>query len=215
MKPFTPAELERVSAAVVAAERESSGEIVPYIVQRSDDYHHAAWRALATGVVLILLLSIGLQLFSEIWLPLTPLEVAFAALGLGAAGFLLVLTVPWCTRLFAGRELMAHRVRLRAQEAFLAEEVFSTRERTGILLFVSLLERQVVVLGDSGINAKVSQREWDGVVRGLVRGMKQGRPIDGLVDAIGRCGDLLAYYGVTRRPDDADELADNLRVSKE
>ena len=39
-----------------------------------------------------------------------------------------------------------------AMAAFVEEEVFSTRDRTGILLFLSLFEHRVVVLGDSGIN---------------------------------------------------------------
>jgi putative membrane protein len=215
MTVFTPATFERVAEAVKAAERQTSGEIVPFVVQRSDHYHEAPWRAMAAGVVIVLLVSISVQLFTEIWIPLTPLEVALAALGLGAIGYLLAAFVNPCTRMFAGRETMSHRVHQRAGEAFLAEEVFATRERTGILLFVSLLEQRVVVLGDSGINAKVAKEDWEGIVRMIVAGMKRGQPADGLVEAIGRCGELLAQHGVARRADDTDELSDNLRMSKE
>ena len=81
------------------------------------------------------------------------------------AGMALTHFVPSVKRLLAGRTLLRKRVSQRAAEAFIAEEVFDTRERTGILLFVSLFERHVLVVGDSGINTHVKQEEWDDVVR--------------------------------------------------
>lgn len=215
MKTFSPADLDRISAAVTSTEQLTSGEIVPYFVSRSDHYHEAAWRAAAMCGGAILLISVFLQAFSDIWLPLTPLEVTLLALGAGAIGFLLAIFVPAITRFFAGRETMNHRVQQRAQQAFLSEEVFKTRERTGVLLFLSFLERRVVVLGDRGIDAKVDQNDWDRIVHVVVQAMKDGRSVDGLLEAIEQCGILLAQHGVARRSDDTDELSDNLRVSKE
>jgi putative membrane protein len=215
MRTFTPSELERISTAVKDAEKRTSGEIVPYVVSSSDHYHEAAWRAGAICGGMVLLGSASLQLFSEVWLPLTPLEVVFIALGAGAVGFLGASLVPAVTRIAAGRETMDHRVRQRAREAFLSEEVYGTHDRTGILIFLSLLERRVVVLGDRGINAKVEPTDWERIVRLIVDGMKRGLAADGLVEAIGQCGALLAQHGVARRADDTDELSDNLRVSKE
>jgi len=70
----------------------------------------------------------------------------------------------------------------------------------------------VLVLGDSGINKKVQQTEWEGVIKKVVEGMRMGKPADALVEAIRQCGDLLQKHGVTRRPDDTDELRDQLRT---
>jgi putative membrane protein len=215
MKTFSPADLDRISTAVTSTEQQTSGEIVPFFVSRSDHYHEAAWRAAAMCGGTILLVSVFLQAFSDVWLPLTPLEVALLALGAGAIGFLCAVFIPVVTRLFAGGETMDHRVQQRAQQAFLSEEVFRTRERTGVLLFLSLLERRVVVLGDRGIDAKVDQKDWDRIVHAVVDGMKRGRSVDGLLEAIEQCGILLAQHGVARRSDDTDELSDNLRVNKE
>jgi putative membrane protein len=108
---------------------------------------------------------------------------------------------------------MNHRVSQRAAEAFIAEEVFQTRDRTGILLFFSLLEHRVLVVGDSGINAKVEKQDWDDVVTTVIEGMKAGTPAEGLIKAIGMCGELLQRQGVRRRADDSDELSDGLRMS--
>jgi putative membrane protein len=99
-------------------------------------------------------------------------------------------------------------------EAFVAEEVFNTKDRTGILIFLSLLEHQVLVIGDSGINAKVQQAEWDSVVHTIVEGMKAHKPADGLIAAIRQCGELLHREGVAIKPDDKNELSDKLRTSE-
>jgi putative membrane protein len=109
--------------------------------------------------------------------------------------------------------LVERRVAQRAAEAFLAEEVFDTRDRTGILLFLSLLEHKVLVLGDAGINAKVQQSEWEEVVKLIVDGMRSGKPADGLIEAIQKCGALLKREGVVIKPDDKDELSNQMRTS--
>lgn len=212
---FSQADLDRITSAVKEAEAKTSGEIIPYFVLRSDSYHETAWRAGALGGATILLIALVVILFLDVWMPVSLPEVCIIALGVGALAFLLTHLVPTFQRMLAGKETMAHRVHQRAQQAFLSEEVFKTRERTGILLFLSLFERRVVVMGDAGINANVEQSHWDGIVRMVVEGMKRGQPADGLVTAIDRCGELLAKHGVKRRRDDTDELSDNLRMSKQ
>jgi putative membrane protein len=110
---------------------------------------------------------------------------------------------------------MSRRVASRAEVAFLEAQVFATRERTGILIFISLFERGVVILGDEGINARVEQAEWDGMVAALTAGIRSGRPIEALEDAIRDCGELLASRRVERRADDVDELPNALRMADE
>ena len=108
-------------------------------------------------------------------------------------------------------EILEIRVRRRAAVAFLDEELFRTRDRTGILLFLSLFEHRVVVLADEGINAQVEADEWSELTSKLAAGIRQGRAASALVEAIGRCGQLLAERGVKIRPDDENELGDDLR----
>ena len=211
---FSPNDRNRITAAIRAAEKRTSGEIVPYVVERSDHYEDAEWRA---GVVCGSLMFAGLTIVRALtsdWVPFDLLELALATFAAGACGMLAVRLVPSFMRLCAGRHLLARRVEQRAAEAFVSEEVFATRERTGILIFVSLLERRVLVIGDSGINAKVSKQAWDGVVRRVISGIAAGKPADGLVEAIGECGTLLRKRRVTRRKNDRDELSDALRVSR-
>jgi putative membrane protein len=211
---FSPADLERVKAAVKEAEKKTSGEIVPYVVDRSDDYEESDWRCGALLGTLTLALFAALHRFTSVWLPLDFAEVVLVSLlafllGMGLARFL-----PPVKRLFAGNTLLERRVALRAAAAFIGEEVFKTRDRTGILLFLSVLEHKVLVIGDEGINAKVEKLDWQDVANTVVAGIKSGKPADGLVQAIGKCGVLLERHHVRIKPDDTDELPDNLRIRK-
>ncbi|MEW6509495.1 MAG: hypothetical protein AB1428_00910 [Bacteroidota bacterium] len=214
-KLFTAEDRQRIAAAVREAEVRTSGEIVPYVVAQSDQYEEAEWRA---GFVCGVLAFAGFTVvrsFTVAWVPLDVMEIALATLGAGALGMLAVRLLPGVKRLCAGARMVDQRVGQRAAEAFIREEVFNTRERTGILIFVSLLERRVLVVGDSGIHAKVKQEDWDGIVRRVVEGITRGKPVEGLVEAIKACGALLEAHGVARRRDDRDELSDSLRVDKD
>jgi putative membrane protein len=210
---FTEQDLARIKHAVEEAEKKTSGEIVPYVVEQSDDYERAAWRGASAAGAVAVLAFFAVREFTSLWLPFTlPVVLALVVTAFGV-GLLLVHFIPSVKRLLAGKALLHRRVSQRAAEAFITEEVFDTRDRTGILLFVSLLERLVLVVGDAGINAHVQKGEWDGVVRSVVRGIGAGTPTAGLVEAIGKCGELLERRGVARKPDDTDELPDYLRMS--
>ncbi|MEM1041696.1 MAG: hypothetical protein AAGI91_03620 [Bacteroidota bacterium] len=214
---LSDADRDRIRTAVAEAERRTSGEIVPYLVERSGRYEVAVWRgasvaAMGTMFVAILVLQVydgwGLGWLYASW------GLALLASLAGVAGALLATVAP-VKRALAGEARLARRVHRRASLAFLDEEVFSTRDRTGILLFVSLFEHRIEVLGDAGINEQVSPEEWIEVVDTIRRGIKQGDLAGGLVEAIGLCGQLLEEKGVAIKPDDTDELPDSIRLREE
>jgi putative membrane protein len=208
---FTQADLEAVQAAVREAEARTSGEIVPYVVDESDEYPTAVWKGAALGALLAPLVAVAVYLLGDFWGSHVALWIALPALAGGAAGYMLTASVRSVRRSLAGDEVLDLRARRRAAVAFLDQEVFNTRDRTGILLFLSLFEHRVVVLGDSGINQKVDQAEWDGIVAQLASGIRSGRPAAALVGAIRECGVLLERHGVARQADDRDELSNELR----
>jgi putative membrane protein len=105
-------------------------------------------------------------------------------------------------------------VAMRAKAAFLEEEVFDTRDRTGILVFLSLFERRAVILADAGINRVVPEDTWQDLVDQLVAGIRRGRAAEAMRQAVTRCGEILAEHEVALRPDDEDELSDAPRIRK-
>lgn len=211
---FSSQELKDIEAAVKRAEGTTSGEIVPCIVTRSDDYNAAVWRGATVGalggtlVAAAYLLLVGHWGLSALWLTLP----AFAGAAVGCA---LTVLLPTVRRLLTTADEMDHQVRRRALQAFVDHEVFATKERTGVLLFLSLFERRVVVLGDAGINLKVRPDEWDGIVTNLVSGIKAGTSGRAVLEAIAACGTLLTRDGLTIRPGDINELPDALQVERE
>lgn len=212
---LTDAELDRVREAVAAAEARTSGEIVPYIVGRSGTYGIAVWRAAAAGALLAAIVALAVAWLYNGW-GIGWLYSAWAmalvmTLG-GTAGAFAAATVDPLRRRLAGSTRLDDRVHSRAAQAFVEEEVFDTRDRTGILLFVSLFEHRIEVVGDAGISAKVEPEEWAEVVALVRDGIRGGDLAGGLVRAIGKCGDLLHRSGVAVRRDDTDELSDEVRI---
>lgn len=208
---FTSKDQERIAAAVGKAESRTSGEIVPVIIGRSSGYRTSLWKAAMIGVLPGLAVHEWLLFGGDTWgrpvwmdgqiLPLMMIAGAVITA-------LLVNYVPYLQRLLIPERDMVRAVHARAKESFLDSEVFLTRERTGILLLVSLFEHRVEVLGDTGINAKVEPEDWADVIADVVSGIRSGDPVSGLESAILRCGALLEKAGVERRDDDQNELSD-------
>src|SRR4051794_22183191 len=146
---FKESDLEHVMAAVTEAERGTSGEIVPYVVGSSDRYVETVWRAAAAATALALASLGGISLAADTWMKIGVAYTAIIGLGAGAIVGVIFMLAPPLRRMTAGAEVITQRVSQRAAQAFLAEEVFATRERVGTLIFLSILERRVVVLADS------------------------------------------------------------------
>ena len=217
MKKFlSKDELEAIKQAVAKAEQRTSGEIVPYFVERSDAYDIAIWRGASIFAVFAMAVAGITQLFYDGWglaWLYSGQGVAFTASIAGFVGALLGAYVAPVKRLLAGSDLIARTVHNRATRAFVEEEVFNTRDRTGILLFISLLEHRIEVMGDEGINRRVSADDWIDVVAKIRTGLKTRKVAEGLIDAIELCGQLLERRGVEIQPDDTDELSNEVRFS--
>lgn len=208
-------DLERIQEAVGRAEEQTAGEIVPVVVPRSDDYEDVVWRGAGAAILLTLLAVLLTLRFYDGWglgWLFAPWGVALSVLTAGTVGALLARYVYPLQRLLAGSERLDETVHRRALQAFVEEEVFDTRDRTGILLFVSLREHRIEVLGDAGINQHVEPDDWAEVVARIRRGIKNDNLTEGLVEAIEMCGRLLERKGVDIRPDDENELTDTVRT---
>lgn len=191
-KHFSKKDLDRIARAVKEAEQHTSGEIVPYLVEASDGYEETLWRGAALSSLLVLSVApLAPRFFSNLWFAVTPLELTLLLFGAGVIGALVTYLLSPIKRFLAGRNLMHTRVSSRTAKAFIAEEVFQTRDRSGILIFLSMFERIVIVVGDKGINEKVEKKDWEEIVDRIVKGIKDGSPADGLVDAIYQCRALL------------------------
>jgi len=107
----------------------------------------------------------------------------------------------------AVRRAQAHRAAL---EQFVVRRTTHTRNRCGILIFVSMAEHYARVIADVGIAQKVEAAEWKAVIDVLIDHIRSGQIADGFVAAIERCAAILAAYAP---PDgSSNELPDRLYV---
>ena len=215
---FSESDRESIRRAVEVAESRTSGEIVPFVIDRCDRYEVALWRGAvltsAAGLVASLLFLRLYQGWGFSWLH-TSWGPAMVMLFAGLVGAGLVAVLPALRRMLTGGSRLAESVHSRAMRAFVEEEIFKTRDRTGILLFISLFERRIEVLGDEGINRAVSEEDWIDVVQIVQRGIRAGQVSEGIVEAIARCGALLREHGLEIQPDDTDELSNRLRLESD
>jgi len=211
---FSDQDLEAIRRAATAAEERTAGEIVPYLVGRVDDHDEARWKGAALGALAFALAAGAVHHLGGFWGGAGILWITLPALAGAAAGYLLALLFPGLERRLIQAEDLERRVAARAAAAFLEEEVFATRDRTGILIFLALFEHRAVILADSGIHAKVPAATWRRLVDDLVTGVRERRAASALVAVIERCGELLEEHGVERRADDVDELSDQPRVKE-
>ena len=208
---FSKADLESIREATAGAETRTGGEIVPFIVERVVEKDEARWRAAAIGALAAAAAAGLANLFGGYWggagvFWITLPAVAGAGLGYLAGG------VDALGRWLIPEDRLERAVEMRAKAAFLEEEVFDTRDRTGVLVMIALFERRAVVLADAGINRSVPENTWQELVDQLVAGITAGQPAEAMRRAVARCGEVLEEHEVELRPDDEDELADAPRV---
>ncbi|MDF0642742.1 MAG: hypothetical protein P0111_01820 [Nitrospira sp.] len=200
-----------ISQAVQTAERQTAAEIVPMVVGRSGLYRDAQHRA---GLILALVALAGGLTLEPAWLPW--------GWHAGNAAWLLIATLSayavgaWLGRLgpviraVTSAERMKQKVRLKAERAFAQHGVSQTRDRTGVLIMLSLLERQIYVLPDRDLGQRVHPDDWIAPVRVAVERLKQDDIAGGLCAAVEQSGTLLARVCPVKPGDNPNEISDRV-----
>jgi uncharacterized membrane protein len=99
----------------------------------------------------------------------------------------------------------------RAVAVFKQLRMHNTRDRNAVLVYVALEDHRLAVVGDQGIHERVGQLYWERLVAALRTHFVQGRPRQGLIAVLDDLGLQLAQH-FPRRPDDVNELTDELSV---
>ncbi|MDB5423725.1 MAG: hypothetical protein JWQ29_1141 [Phenylobacterium sp.] len=229
MKELTPTELSAIEAAVREAETRTTGEIYCVVSEESSDYgetplaYAAGVALLAPAILLLAGVHVSIPDFFSTWSAAqvgdaieqsvrSALIGAIVLQGVLFVATALIVAIPAVRRALTPRGLKRDRVRRRAAEQFLAKNLHLTRERTGVLIFVSLGERMAELLADDGIASQVEPKVWDQAMAALTEGLKRGQPAAGFAAAVGLCADVLAERFPPREGDNPNELPDAVVV---
>jgi putative membrane protein len=191
-----------VSVAIHEAEKRTSGQIVCVLARASADYAHIP-----------ILWAVGLALIAPwpmiVFTPWSVQRIFLIQIAIFAVAALVFSWMPVRLALVprSVRRSHAHHAAL---EQFVVRRVAHTKNRSGVLIFVSLAERYARIIADDGIAGKVQASEWQAAIDALVGHMRGGRIAEGFSAAIERCGAVLAAHAP---PDgSANELPDRLYV---
>ena len=95
------------------------------------------------------------------------------------------------------------------QKVFQRIGMTKTAQRNGVLIFLATKDKKFVVLGDVGINEKVSEGFWNDVVQIMQEHFKQNKFAEGISEAAVRIGEKLKVY-FPHQANDKNELPDDI-----
>lgn len=198
-----------VERSVASLEAQTGVQVVTAVVGRSDAYVEIPWKAFALGASLAGFALVLSDVRAPQWTTSASAIVhAITILSAGAAAALAAAFVPAFGRLFLRQYRREEEVRQHAESLFLRHGCNATRNRTGVLLLVSLFERRVEIVHDIGFAGRVSEADWQSVIATMTPHLRNERPADALNEALALLGPLLERRGIAGRPDDTNELLD-------
>ena len=212
--------MQEITTAIQDAEKKTTGEIA--VAVTAESAHYAYWELLAANILAAVVVMILLPLSDKIlhfyklfywynepgWVLSAFITIScFASV---AIGFYLA-NIPAIDRLIIPGSVKRKSVTHRAFRYFTESGIYDTAEHSGILIFVSYMERQVRIIADRGIAEKIHQDLWNLIADELAESLKKGNSKDAFINAIQKCGELLAE-NYPAKEENPNEFPDGLVI---
>ncbi len=216
---FSEKDLKRIAESVKSAEKKTSGEISVAFIKESNDYakYELLFAIISgfiyTGLIMLFRSPTESLIKNLFWDFSTTHLILFYGLSpfVIITLFYLIANIPVVDRIIIPKKKMEKNVKERASRYFIEAGISNTRDRTGILIFLSFLERRVVLLADIGINSKVFSERSPEIISNITSGIKTGQTVGKLIKSIELCGELISH-DVPIKPDDTNELKDDVTI---
>jgi putative membrane protein len=204
---LAPAEAAAIDTLVARIESRTGVQIATAIIRRADAYTELPWKAFALAVSFAGFALVVADAWSPQWVTSsTALVQSTVILLTGASAALAAMFMAPFARLLLRRNRAGIEVRHYAESLFFRRSLFRTRERTAVLILVSLFERRIEILPDEGLNARVTAAAWDGVITRMTPHLRNERPFEALKEALEAVEAVLESRGFHAGPDASDEL---------
>lgn len=208
---FTTDQKTRIEESVASFEKSTGSELVIHIAKKSDSYFEACWISAAILGTTSIIISIFLLYFDLFPIEIGSIEILIGCFIFLIIGFLLPLSIPTIRLIFINNVTEQRRVDTNARDVFLHEEVFKTNSRTAVLIYISLLEHKVDVIGDTAIYSKTNDSDWDKIVETITKEIRKNTLFHGIVKAIDASKKLLIEKGFSGNGNQENELPNHLR----
>lgn len=196
---ISDADRARIAEAVRAAEASTAAEIVVVIETRACEETDATVALVAAGLLAIFAAG-PLSLLSP------SLHVVVFAQAAIFAGLAALASSSRVRRALGIDRLPSAAAHEAAELAFAELGLGRTKERTGVLIHVAVADRNVEVIADEGVHEAVAPETWRETVHDVTSAAGAGRLVDGIVEAVARCGAALAE-ALPVQPGLGDELS--------
>jgi putative membrane protein len=202
-KNLSQSDKDHLNQLVAEAEKRTNAQIVLAVVKRSDSYAEIPWKAFAIGTSVAGLLLFVLHAALPSWYSRVLIALA-ATLATGIFLALLTVFVPRFATLFLSSHRAETEVKQHAESVFISHEVFATRKRTGILLFVSLFERKVFILPDKGMCSLLGHNETGKIMKPMLALLRQHELRKAFEEGLNELSGIL-QNSIRQVPDDQGE----------
>jgi putative membrane protein len=188
-----------LSEAVRAVEAACSAELVIAVRPRTGSYLHADLGfGILMGFAALAVLLFSPWIFAPLWVLIDPVLIGALAGLVGSRSARL-------RRAFTPARERRQRVEAAARSIFVERRVHGTTGRTGILFYVSVLEREAAFVADVGVEALAATKAWQratGEIEQAVRDKEDGVAVAARIRALAP----LLGSALARGENDVDEL---------
>ncbi len=99
----------------------------------------------------------------------------------------------------------------RATDVFNSLEMYKTKDRNGVLIYVAVKDKNFIICGDQGIDQKVPNDFWESTKAVIQNQFKIGNFAQGLIDGITKAGEQLKHH-FPYQSDDSNELSNEISI---
>ncbi|MCA0900665.1 TPM domain-containing protein [Microbulbifer agarilyticus] len=177
-------EKRTLSETIKEVESKTDAEVVTVLAGQSDNYLYIStlWAAF------IALLIAPLMQFLPWWIEY---QQAFTLQWI--LFIVLAVLFRWrpLTMWLVPKKIKYWRAANLARRQFLEHELHSTKDRLGLLIFVSQAEHYVEILADRGLAEQITNEAWQEIVENFIREVRKGKTGEAFVHCVEKCGELL------------------------
>jgi len=191
--------------AIEDIEKNSSVEIVTIIKPQSSKYKDISF---AAGII-VLILTYSFFIYSPTIF--NDYLIYFATIFSFFITFAIVELINPIKRLLLSKKRKKKTVEIYARAYFQKAKIRHTSEKTGILFYVSILEKEICILADKGAEITIPSEEWDKINRNFENIFNEKDIFSAFIKNLKNCQDIFSEF-IPSKEDDINELPDNIDI---